>query len=76
MTILTYFFYFLEKNARWIGGTYDWNARSWKWGGEMREMNYQSFSRLRHIPPEELKWHCIAMDPKIEYRYENLHMYI
>lgn len=55
--------------SRWIGGIYDYNSRTWKWGGELRSMHYQSFSKMRRLSPEELQWHCIAMMPELKYRW-------
>lgn len=57
------------KESRWIGGIYDYGARSWRWGGDLRKMHYQSFSKMKKMTPEELKWHCIAMMPDLLYRW-------
>ncbi|VVC88523.1 unnamed protein product [Leptidea sinapis] len=46
----------VEKASRWIGGIYDYGAKSWKWGGELRLMRYQSFSKMKKLTPEELQW--------------------
>ncbi|XP_028171102.1 uncharacterized protein LOC114360562 [Ostrinia furnacalis] len=59
----------VEKASRWIGGIYDYNARAWKWGGELRRMHYQSFSKMKKMSPEQLQWHCIAMMPELKYRW-------
>ncbi|XP_014358628.2 uncharacterized protein LOC106710951 [Papilio machaon] len=59
----------VEKASRWIGGIYDYGARAWKWGGELRRMHYQSFSKMKRLSPEELKWNCIAMMPELLYRW-------
>nr|WIM01416.1 C-type lectin domain containing 46kDa protein [Limnephilus flavicornis] len=59
----------VEKQERWIGGVYDWEAKVWKWGGELRTMKYQSFSRMRHLPDQDLRWHCVAMIPDLQYRW-------
>ncbi|XP_045493019.1 uncharacterized protein LOC123692325 [Colias croceus] len=59
----------VEKASRWIGGIYDYSTRAWKWGGELRDMHYQSFSKMKKMTPDELKWHCIAMSPEIMYRW-------
>ncbi|CAH0729015.1 unnamed protein product, partial [Brenthis ino] len=59
----------VEKNSRWIGGIYDHTSKAWKWGGELREMHYQSFSKMKKLSPDELKWHCIAMAPELLYRW-------
>ncbi|KAG6465281.1 hypothetical protein O3G_MSEX015046 [Manduca sexta] len=32
-------------------------------------MHYQSFSKMKKMSPEELNWHCIAMMPKLKYRW-------
>ncbi|XP_060801158.1 uncharacterized protein LOC106143566 isoform X1 [Amyelois transitella] len=55
--------------SRWIGGIYDFSTKAWKWGGELRQMHYQSFSKMKKLSPEQLKWHCIAMLPDILYRW-------
>ncbi|KAL4703997.1 hypothetical protein ACJJTC_018037 [Scirpophaga incertulas] len=59
----------VDKASRWIGGVYDYNSRAWKWGGELRTMHYQSFSKMKRLSPEELQWHCIAMMPELKYRW-------
>ncbi|RVE47238.1 hypothetical protein evm_008106 [Chilo suppressalis] len=59
----------VAKASRWIGGIFDYNAKAWKWGGELRSMHYQSFSKMRKLSPEELQWHCIAMMPELKYRW-------
>ncbi|XP_047527138.1 uncharacterized protein LOC125064235 [Vanessa atalanta] len=59
----------VEKASRWIGGIYDYGSRAWKWGGELRQMHYQSFSKMKKLSPEELQWHCIAMTPELLYRW-------
>ncbi|XP_063621247.1 uncharacterized protein LOC134793566 [Cydia splendana] len=59
----------IERVSRWIGGIYDYAARAWKWGGELRPMRYQSFSKMRKLKPEELQWNCIAMEPELLYRW-------
>ncbi|GBP45058.1 hypothetical protein EVAR_23534_1 [Eumeta japonica] len=57
----------VERTERWIGGIYDYITKSWKWGGELRPMRYQSFSRMKKLTPEQLQWHCIAMAPDLLY---------
>lgn len=57
------------KASRWIGGIFDDAAKSWRWGGDLRKMHYQSFSKMKKMSPEELKWHCIAMMPELLYRW-------
>ncbi|XP_026740046.1 uncharacterized protein LOC113502602 [Trichoplusia ni] len=59
----------VDKASRWIGGIYDYGAKSWRWGGDLRKMHYQSFSKMKKMSPEELKWHCIAMIPELLYRW-------
>lgn len=59
---------FSEKQRRWIGGIYDYGSRAWKWGGELRRMHYQSFSKMKKLSPEELQMTCIAMMPELLYR--------
>lgn len=59
----------IEKASRWIGGIYDYGSKSWKWGGELLKMRYQSFSKMKRMKPEELQWHCIAMMPDLFYRW-------
>ncbi|CAB3242898.1 unnamed protein product [Arctia plantaginis] len=59
----------IVKESRWIGGIYDYGAQSWRWGGDLRKMHYQSFSKMKRMSPEELKWHCIAMVPELAYRW-------
>ncbi|XP_059052427.1 uncharacterized protein LOC131847008 [Achroia grisella] len=59
----------LDGVSRWIGGIYDHISQSWKWGGELREMHYQSFSKMKKMSPSELKWHCIAMVPDLLFRW-------
>ncbi|XP_022121917.2 uncharacterized protein LOC110997869 [Pieris rapae] len=59
----------IEKASRWIGGIYDYVSKAWKWGGELREMHYQSFSKMKKMTPEELQFHCIAMTPELLYRW-------
>ncbi|KAM3961588.1 LOW QUALITY PROTEIN: uncharacterized protein ACR2FA_004305 [Aphomia sociella] len=58
----------IDPASRWIGGIYDYGSRSWKWG-ELRHMNYQSFSKMKKLSPKELQWHCIAMMPELLYRW-------
>lgn len=60
---------FRNKSSRWIGGVYDYAAHSWRWGGDLRKMHYQSFSQMARMTPEELQWHCIAMIPELQYRW-------
>lgn len=60
---------FPVKVSRWIGGIYDYHDRAWKWGGEFREMHYQSFSKMKKLSPEQLQFQCIAMMPELLYRY-------
>ncbi|CAH0626839.1 unnamed protein product [Chrysodeixis includens] len=59
----------VDKESRWIGGIYDYGAKSWRWGGDLRKMHYQSFSKMKKMSPEELKWQCIAMIPELLYRW-------
>ncbi|OWR45634.1 uncharacterized protein LOC116765597 [Danaus plexippus] len=59
----------VDKASRWIGGIYDAASRSWKWGGELRPMHYQSFSKMKKLTPEQLQFHCIAMIPELLYRW-------
>ncbi|KAJ0179688.1 hypothetical protein K1T71_004279 [Dendrolimus kikuchii] len=59
----------IKKSSRWIGGVYDYPAKAWKWGGELRSMHYQSFSKMKKMSPEDLQWHCIAMMPELLYRW-------
>ncbi|XP_041976040.1 uncharacterized protein LOC121730900 [Aricia agestis] len=57
------------KASRWIGGIYDYASKAWKWGGELRRMHYQSFSKMQKLSPEQLQFHCIAMVPELLYRW-------
>lgn len=59
----------VKKAIRWIGGLYDYVEKAWKWGGELRKMHYQSFSKMKKMTPEELQWHCISMVPELLYRW-------
>ncbi|KAJ2946856.1 hypothetical protein O0L34_g16185 [Tuta absoluta] len=59
----------IEKASRWIGGIYDYPSRAWKWGGELKSMHYQSFSKMKRLSPDQLQWHCIAMMPELLYRW-------
>ncbi|XP_004924799.1 uncharacterized protein LOC114243533 [Bombyx mandarina] len=59
----------IKKYSRWIGGIYDSGDKEWKWGGELRKMHYQSFSKMKKMSPQELQWHCIAMIPEMQYRW-------
>lgn len=59
----------IERTERWIGGIYDYQAQAWKWGGELKEMRYQSFSKMQKLRPENLMWHCISMVPDLLYRW-------
>ncbi|XP_026328378.1 uncharacterized protein LOC113236493 [Hyposmocoma kahamanoa] len=59
----------VSRTSRWIGGIYDLAARAWKWGGELRTMHYQSFSKMKKMSPDELQFHCIAMMPELLYRW-------
>ncbi|KOB66649.1 Uncharacterized protein OBRU01_20789 [Operophtera brumata] len=60
------------KESRWIGGIYDQSSPGWRWGGELRRMRYQSFSKMKEMTPEELRFHCIAMMPDLHE--DNDHM--
>ncbi|XP_045764723.1 uncharacterized protein LOC123866960 [Maniola jurtina] len=59
----------VTRASRWIGGIYDYPARAWKWGGELRQMHYQSFSKMKKLSPKELHFQCIAMSPELLYRW-------
>ncbi|XP_052750392.1 uncharacterized protein LOC116413606 [Galleria mellonella] len=59
----------VDSASRWIGGIYEYGSQSWKWGGELRQMHYQSFSKMKKLSPDELQWHCIAMMPELLYRW-------
>ncbi|XP_073951770.1 uncharacterized protein [Choristoneura fumiferana] len=59
----------IDHVSRWIGGIYDYGARAWKWGGELRAMRYQSFSKMKRMTPKELQFHCIAMMPDLLFRW-------
>lgn len=52
----------------WLGGLYDWEKMTWKWGASGRNLTYDRFAFPQPDKKDELQWHCIVMDPNLQYR--------
>lgn len=61
-------FVLLDSDERWLGGLYDWEQMAWKWAASGKPLTYQAFGKTID-DKEELRWHCIIMDPRLQYRY-------
>jgi hypothetical protein len=54
---------------RWLGGLYDWEQMTWKWAASGRPLAYQGFSQMEPEDKEKLRWHCIIVDPKLQFKW-------
>ncbi|XP_044266725.1 lithostathine-1-beta-like [Tribolium madens] len=59
----------LEPLERWLGGLYDWEQMTWKWGASGKPVIYQGFSQMEPEDKEKLRWHCIIVDPKLQFKW-------
>ncbi|XP_043275185.1 uncharacterized protein [Venturia canescens] len=57
------------KLERWIGGIYDWHGMTWNWGLSGEKILFHNFEKLEEGDPKQYAWHCIVMDPRIEYKW-------
>lgn len=58
----------IASHQRWIGGMYDWEQMMWKWPSSGKEIKYKGFSRVNQEKEENLQWHCIVLDPHLQYK--------
>lgn len=56
---------------RWIGGIWDWEQKCWVWGETGTPLKYQGFTRKSRNNGQDNRWHCIAMDPTVLYRWKS-----
>ncbi|KAJ3656309.1 hypothetical protein Zmor_015395 [Zophobas morio] len=59
----------LEPLERWLGGLYDWEQMTWKWAASGKPLVYQGFSRMEPEDKEKLRWHCIIVDPNLQFKW-------
>ncbi|KAJ8920843.1 hypothetical protein NQ315_015635 [Exocentrus adspersus] len=57
---------------RWLGGVYDWEQMAWKWAASGKPLSYNGFQqKMDKEDKEKLRWHCIIMDPALDYRWNS-----
>lgn len=61
---------FTAKLERWIGGIYDWHGMAWKWGVSGEKIVFENFEKLQYDDPKQYAWHCVVMDPRIDYKWK------
>ncbi|RZB40372.1 uncharacterized protein BDFB_007250, partial [Asbolus verrucosus] len=59
----------LAPLERWLGGLYDWEQMTWKWAASGKPLVYQGFSQMEAEDKEKLRWHCIIVDPNLQYKW-------
>lgn len=53
------------RRERWLGGIYDWERNVWKWALSGNIIRYKNFSPNHTISEDQLRWHCLTMDPQL-----------
>lgn len=61
----------LAPLERWLGGVYDWEQMAWKWAASGKPLSYSGFQKTEKEDKEKLRWHCIIMDPSLQYRWNS-----
>ncbi|KAG5875045.1 hypothetical protein JTB14_022027 [Gonioctena quinquepunctata] len=62
----------LDPVERWLGGVYDWVNSSWKWAASGKPLSYNGMVKSgKEETKEILQWHCLIMDPALEYRWSS-----
>lgn len=59
----------LDPAERWLGALYDWEQMTWKWAASGKPLSFQAFGEKTIDDKEQLRWHCIILDPRLQYRF-------
>lgn len=66
----------LDSSERWLGALYDWKQMTWRWAASGKPLTFQAFGESTLEDKEQLRWHCIIMDPKLQYKYVFLSLHL